>query len=94
MKKYRDRITRRIAKVVNVAYLTTAILWGLATIGFAVQRENVKEEYIANKISRDEYLETCMQFTEKEEIVFKVLTMSFVATFVVDVACPECEKER
>ena len=50
MKRYRDRIPRRIAKVVNIAYLTTAILWGLATVGFTAKRENLKEEYNANKI--------------------------------------------
>lgn len=96
MNKYKDRHLKRMIKAVNIAYLTTAILWGTATLGFSIERQNLKEDYSNNEITREEFLEKSMEFTDTEEIVFGTLTMALSTIFLTDLALkfPEIESEK
>ena len=95
MKKYKDRIIRKVSKAINIAYLSTAILWGSATIGFSIQRDYLKDKYTNNEITHEEYLDKSMEFSDKEQFIFKSLTTSLVTTFLADlVVSPLEERER
>ena len=85
MKKYKNRHIRRIVKGIKIAYLSSAILWGLATCSFSSDRTELKEDYSNGEISKEEYITQGKQFTEDEETVFKAIAIGFGITFVSDV---------
>ena len=86
MKKYQDRHLRKINNAINVAYLTTAILWGVATCTFNGDRSDLKKELDAGKISHEQYISKCSEFSDKEESFFKDLAIGLGVIFASDVA--------
>ena len=85
MKKYKNRYLRKISNAINIAYLSTAILWGYATYYFCEDWEELKQDYLYGEISQEEYLSESKKFTEKEEEVFKMLSIGFGSIFTSDV---------
>ena len=86
MKKYKDRFLRKISKAISVAYLIVAILWGLATYSFLNEREELREDLEGGELTREEFLEKSMEFSEREEKMFGLLTAAFAVNTVSDFA--------
>lgn len=85
MRKYSKRHLRRISKIINIAYLTTAILWGLSTCSSNSHRQELKNEYTNGEVSKENYIAQSMKFSEEEENLFKAIGIGFGITFVSDV---------
>ena len=86
MKKYKDRYLRKISRAIGVVYLLTAISWGFSACSFTNQRNELKEDFNSGELTREEYLQECMKFSEKEEDMFFFLTSVFVGNTAVDLA--------
>ena len=86
MKKYKYRYLKTISAVINIAYLTTAISWGIASCSFNSDKSNLKNSYSSDKISHEEFLAKSQEFTDKEEKIFKHIANGFVLVFATDVA--------
>lgn len=85
MKQYKNRYLRKISNAINVAYLSTAILWGFATFNFSNGRAQLNKTYSNGELSREEYLAESMKFTEQEKDVFSKLSLGLLVTFGCDV---------
>ena len=94
MKSYKYRNWRKISKIVSIAYLTTAICWGIAGCGYHIQREQLKDEYRDGDISHQQYITKSREFGEKEENIFKCLGIGFGLTFATDMACMIAGKDK
>ena len=94
MKKYKDRYLRKIAKAINIAYLATAIFCGYATYELNEERKDLKENYSNDQISYDEFLEKSQQASEREEEVFKFISICFGVTSVSDIAFQFATKDK
>lgn len=86
MKKYKDRFLRKISKAINVAYLFVAILWGLATCTFLKDRAELKDDFNSGELTHEEFIQKGMEFSQKEERVFGLLTTAFAVNTVADIA--------
>ena len=94
MKKYKNIILKKISTALNIAYITTVVLWSTATFSFSLQRQDLKEDYKNNELTREEYLEKCKEFSQKEEGVFKTLTATLMGTFATDCVVSFVENEQ
>ena len=94
MKKYKDRYLRKISNSIRVAYLFIAILWGIATFSFQNEREELDEDFIEGEISKKEYLQECMKFSEDEENLFKTLFTYLGVVAVSDVVFSLLTKDK
>lgn len=94
MKKFKDRYLRKLSHVFDVAYLFTAIIWGIATFSFQNDRADLKEEYNLGEISKEEYLDESMKFSQKEEDFFKGLFVSLSTITVADLAFQFATKDK
>lgn len=86
MNKYQDRHLQKINNAINIAYLTTAILWGVATCSFTLDRKELNQDYASGEISKEEFLQQSKEFSLKEESFFKDLAISLGVIFTSDVS--------
>ncbi len=86
MKKYKDRYLRKIARAINIAYLSTAIFCGYATFTLLEERNDLKQSYNENEISYEEFMEKSFEATEREEDVFKMIAIGFGVIVASDIA--------
>ena len=94
MKKYNDRHLRKISHAITIAYLLFAILWGISAYSFYTDRKELKEDYSQGEISREEFLKQSMDFSEKEEKVFKSLFIGFSSVTAGDIAFAFLTKDK
>ena len=86
MKKYKHRHLKTINKAITVAYLITAIAWGVCACNFNENRNELKQQYIAEEITKEEFLKLSHEKTLKEEKIFNGLAIGFCSTFAIDIA--------
>ena len=94
MKKYKYRYLRKISTTIRIAYLTTAILWGIATYKFCDRREQLKKDYNSKEITHKEYIEQGIKFSKQEEMVFKQLSATLGLIFIGDCTFGAFEEGR
>lgn len=85
MKKYSNRTYRGFSKGLTIAYLTTAILWGVSCCAFGVQRAEIKDDYSDGHLSHESYIYKLRELGKKEDVVLKTIGGAFGVTFVTDV---------
>ena len=73
MKKYKHRHLKTINRAITVAYLITAIAWGVCACNFNENRNELKQQYIAEEITKEEFLKLSHEKTLKEEKIFNGL---------------------
>lgn len=78
---------RRISKGITIAYLSTAMLWCVMGCSCHINRERLKDKYRDGNISHEYYISKSMEFSKKEESIFKAIGIGFGLTFISDVAC-------
>lgn len=86
MKKYKDRYLRKIAKAINIAYLSTAIFCGYATFTLLGERDDLKQSFKENELSYEEFIDKSLVATEREEEVFKMIATGLGVVVASDVA--------